>query len=313
MSFVVPERKRPSYAALTRALGVGTLVSGMVAVVALQVATRGEGVSPVAVALLAVPLSVPGGVWLTRVVLQRHTGYAMPWWIALVGVVASWVATPWAGAWLTGEILSGTFGGDDADAPPAPTAAHGPLDFQTGLAYLPPPTPVAPPPVDLVPEPEPLAALRLVAAPPVEALPPVAEPVAAAPAPEPVAAFPLPEAPPASVEAAAPAAPAPPPEATAPAYEPDPEPTPVAAPTEPALAEAAPVVVEHAAPLHALPPLEEAETPFFLPPSDLQPAAAGDPFAAFWLDPEAPSPEGLTPGYLPPLTGMWRTPLGDKL
>jgi hypothetical protein len=262
MGFVLSERKRPSYHALTRALGFGTLVAACVAVVAVQLATAGEDLPPTTVAFVALPLSMPGAVWLTRIVLARRTGYVIPWWIAGVGVVASWAATPWAGGWLLGEILSGTFGGEETRSAPAPMG----LVYETGLDYIPPPLPV------VAPEP---------------VVEPPAEPV-------PAAAFPLPV-------------------PLAGAYEPDPEPTPVAAPTEPALAEAAPVVVAQVAPLHALPPLEETEVPFFLPASDLESAAADDPFATFWLDPEAPSPEGLTPGYLPPLAGMWRTPLGDKL
>jgi hypothetical protein len=42
-------------------------------------------------------------------------------------------------------------------------------------------------------------------------------------------------------------------------------------------------------------------------------ASAGDPFATFWLDETAPTASGLTPGYLPPLTGMWQTPAGNLL
>lgn len=320
MGFVLPERKRPSYWALMRSLRYGMLLPAFAAVIVVQVATANQNLPPTTVALIALPLSLPGGIVLTRFLLARRTGYAMPWWIAGIGVGASWAATPWAGAWLLREILAGTFGGEDlefgpADAQPAPAPA--PLQFQTGLAYAQPPLPVATPFVEPLPEPEALAPLRVVApVAVVEELPPVAaepvvtpeppveapaEPVAveatplpAPPAPEPVVAFPLPEPP-------------------APLYEAEPEPVTVAAPTEPALAEAAPIVVEHVAPLHVLPPLEEQDTPFFLPQSDLEPAAAHDPFATFWLDPEAPSPDGLTPGYLPPLTGMWRTPLGDKL
>jgi hypothetical protein len=342
MGFVLPERKRPSYWALMRSLRYGMLIPAFVAVVVVKVATAGQSVPPATVALVALPLSLPGGVWLTRFFLERRTGYTMPWWIAGIGVAASWAATPWAGAWLLREILAGTFGGEDlefrpaADAQPAPA----PLQFQTGLAYAPPLLPVVTPFVDLLPESEALAPLRVVApaavaegvqevaAEPVAPEPPVEAPVAAAveasplPAtsePEPVAAaFPLPEPPvvappPVPVEVLAPAAGFPLPEPPVPPYEAEPEPVTVAAPTEPALAEAAPIVVEHVAPLHVLPPLEQQDTPFFLPQSDLEPAAAHDPFATFWLDPEAPSPEGLTPGYLPPLAGLWRTPLGDKL
>jgi hypothetical protein len=296
MDFVLPERKRPSYAAFTRALGVGTLVAACVAVVAVQLVTAGEDLTPTTVAFVAIPLSMPGGVWLTRIALARRTGYVIPWWIAFVGVVASWAATPWAGGWVLREILSGTFGGEDTDSVPAPTG----LVYETGLDYIPQPLPVAAPFLE-APDSEALAALRIVEAPPAAALdfpPAPAEPEAHAAEP-----------PAEPVQAAALALTAP----LAPAYEPDPEPTPVAAPTEPALAEAAPIVVAQVAPIHALPPLEETEIPFFLPSSDLESAAVHDPFASFWLDPQAPSPEGLTPGYLPPLAGMWRTPLGDKL
>jgi hypothetical protein len=343
MSFVLPERQRPSYWALTSALRRGVLISGTGAVVSVQLATAGESLAPTTVALVALPLSLPGGVWLTRIFLERRTGYAVPWWIAAIGVCTSWVATPWAGGWLAREILAGTFGGLDLEPGSAPSVEPAPLPlaYQTGLDYVPPPVPVAPAFVEALPEPELLAPLRVVAIPMLDGVAPAPlpeplspEPLAAPLAPEPFAeapaalveapaadaapAFPLPELPaPAPVElvAAALAFPLPLPEPPAPPphYEPEPEPVEVAASTEQALAEAPPIVVEHVAPLHVLPPLEEQEMPFFLPPSELEPAAAHDPFSTFWLDPEAPSPEGLTPGYLPPLTGMWRTPLGDKL
>jgi hypothetical protein len=44
-----------------------------------------------------------------------------------------------------------------------------------------------------------------------------------------------------------------------------------------------------------------------------EPVAAHDPFASFWLAEDAPLPNGLTAGYLPPLNGMWQTPLGERL
>jgi hypothetical protein len=324
MDFVLPELRQPSYRALTRALATGTLVAAAVAVVALQLATLGENLPPTTIALVALPLSMPGAIWLTRIVLERRTGYVLPWWTAAVGVVTSWVATPWAGAWLLREVLAGTFGGEETEPPaaaPAPAAAApAQLDFQTGLDAMPPPLPVAAPRVEAPVEEEPFAPLRLVAAPPVvdAVLPALDEPTPAEPLlpadpplPETVvAAFPLPPAP---VAAPEPVAAFPLPEPAAPVYEADPEPAPVAAPTEPALAEAAPVVVDHVAPPQALPPLEEADMAFFLPQSELETAAVHDPFATFWLDPGAPPPEGLTPGYLPPLAGMWHTPLGDTL
>src|SRR4051812_25976339 len=167
MGFVLSERKRPSYQALTRALGTGTLAAAAVAVVALQLATLGENLPPTTIALVALPLSMPGAVWLTRIVLERRTGHVIPWWMAAVGVVASWAATPWAGAWLLGEILSGTFGGEEtqpaAALVPASAAAPAQLDFQTGLDAMPAPLPVEAPRIQAPVDEEPLAPLRLAA------------------------------------------------------------------------------------------------------------------------------------------------------
>jgi hypothetical protein len=47
--------------------------------------------------------------------------------------------------------------------------------------------------------------------------------------------------------------------------------------------------------------------------TELPAVGAADPFSTFWLDAEAPTPSGLTAGYLPPLTGMWSTPAGETL
>jgi hypothetical protein len=299
MGFVLPERKRPSYWDIFRALRRGMLYAVVPALVLVVAVTARSPMAPAATRLTAVVVSLPAAVYFARRILEQRTGYAMPWWLACVGVGAGCLVTPWGSAWLVREILSGTFGGEDLAIGPAPSSAPAaqPLLFQTGVGLEPPPVelPVATPFIEELPLPEALPALRVVPVPLAPEPAPVWEPEPEEPAalapPEPVAA----------------------PAVALAAFEPelalelDPR-----VQAEPALVAAVPLVVEPEE-IHELPAHEEEQHAFFLPPTELEPAAAHDPFATFWLDTAAPPPDGLRPGYLPPLTGLWRTPLGDTL
>jgi hypothetical protein len=209
----------------------------------------------------------------------------MPVPLVALWALVGYIATPWGSAWLLRKILVGTFGGEEMQIgpPPGSQPALRPLQFQTGLAFAPAVVePLVPPPF-LEPEaPEALPSLRVVALPaPEPELVPAEAPVAPQEEPVPVA------------------------------VEPEPAPAPSMEPEEPV--PAPPIRVVVVARGHDLPPLEPEDEPFFLPHTELEPAVARDPFAAFWLDPAAPSPDGLTPGYLPPLTRMWSTPTGETL
>jgi hypothetical protein len=304
MGFVLPERKRPSYWKLARSLGRGMVYSTFLS--GFAVALAGGAFMPTLVRwIVTLGLAATGAGFFGRRILADRTGYEMPVWLVAIWAFVGYIATPWGSAWLVREILIGTFGGEEMRTGPEPGTqpAMQPLQFQTGLAYeaaLPEPV-AAPPFLEPETQPEALPALRIVApaAPEpqvavVEAAPPIAEPV-------PVAVEPAPAPPP-------PVMPQPEPVAALVA---DPDPVPLAAPEAPAEPPQIPIVVVARTP--ELPPLEAEDEPFFLPHTELEPAVAHDPFATFWLDPAAPSPDGLTPGYLPPLTRMWSTPTGDKL
>ena len=67
---------------------------------------------------------MPGASGCTRIVLERRTGYVIPWWMAAVGVVASWAARRGRGHGCCGEILSGTFGGEETQPVAAASAGR---------------------------------------------------------------------------------------------------------------------------------------------------------------------------------------------
>jgi hypothetical protein len=309
MGFVLPERQRPSRVELARAFRRALLLALIPVGIALVFAGMQTAKPPLPTMAALLLVALLGGTYLARRFVAEATDAKLPWSFAFAGIVLSAMVTWRPAAWIVHELLAGTFGGRDEDDEQAEDA-------------------VAPP--ELEPEPEPAVPFEalpspvpLVVEPLVEALPPPVEPLPVLPEPEPelapapLAAPPAPLVPHELLAAAAVAAPV---AAPAPAPEPVPvelvpmEPDPVPEPLvrEEPLVVAAPVVVEFAPAPVALPVVAEAE-PAFLPHSDLDAVAAHDPFSTFWLDPAAPPADGLTPGYLPPLTAMWKTPLGDKL